>query len=186
MASKLLCSSFSCKTRLAVLSHKDAHEVTNRAQQKAASAGRSCVCRSPLLWLLPPQSCLGNHNRNCPFLSRRWPSKETERQAVRTSRVLAGRLLSSERVPSRLACHTFLPHIKETPRQPQIGTCRLPLQGLNRVLPQLLICNKPLKRAQGESRNEALCAPGKLAEQVFREIFSGADFMSPILVSPHI
>ena len=40
--------------------------------------------------------------------------------------------------------------------------------------------------AQRESINEAPWAPGKVAGQVLRQIFSGADSMSPILVSPHI
>ena len=178
-----MCSSFSCKTRSAVLSHKDAHEVMNRAQQKAASAGRSCVCRSPLLWLLPPQSCPGNHNRNCPFLSRWWPSKETERQAVRTSRVLAGRLLSSERIPSRLACHTFLPHIKETPRQPQIGTCPLHLQALNHVQPSF---NVPERRSgwRAKTRHHVLGTENWQNRPSESQIFSGADFKSLILISP--
>ena len=43
----------------------------------------------------------------------------------------------------------------------------------------------PLKGAVGvESRNEALWE--KLAEQVFRQIVSGTDFVSPVLKSPHI
>jgi len=44
-----------------------------------------------------------------------------------------------------------------------MGACHLPLQGLSHVLLH------PLKEFRVESsRNEALCAPGKLARQVFR------------------
>ena len=66
-----------------------------------------------------------------------------------------------------------------------IVSCHLPLQGLNHMLLQLLIFNTPWRV---ESRNEALCAQGKTGKtglQIVR-YFSGADFMSPILVSPHI
>ena len=38
-----------------------------------------------------------------------------------------------------------------------IGTCPLPLQGLNHVLMQLLTFHIPYKELRVESRNEALC-----------------------------
>ena len=38
-----------------------------------------------------------------------------------------------------------------------IGTCPLPLQGLNHVLMQLLTFHIPCKELRVESRNEALC-----------------------------
>ena len=41
--------------------------------------------------------------------------------------------------------------------------------------------NTPSKRFRAEIRNEALCALRKLPKQVFREIFSGGDFMSCFL-----
>ena len=44
----------------------------------------------------------------------------------------------------------------------------------------------PLEELRVELRSEALCALGKLAEQVFRERFSGGDFTSPIPASPRI
>ena len=44
----------------------------------------------------------------------------------------------------------------------------------------------PLKEFRVESRSEALCVPRKLAGHVFRQIFLGADFMSPVLISSHI
>ena len=43
----------------------------------------------------------------------------------------------------------------------------------------------PLKEFRVEGRNEAFCAPRKLAGQVFTQIFSAADFLSSILLSPH-
>ena len=107
MASELQRGSFSCKTRLAV--HlTDAHGATNRAQQAGAASAAS---PAPA----PPATALpGEPQQKLPVLSRRRPS-ETERQAVRTSRILAGRLRSSGRAPSRLGCHTVLPHLEETP-----------------------------------------------------------------------
>ena len=59
----------------------------------------------------------------------------------------------------------------------QQGHLHLPLQRLNPVLLHLLIFNT-LKRNQG---GEPLCAPGKLVEQVFRQIFSGTGLMIPVL-----
>ena len=53
--------------------------------------------------------------------------------------------------------------------QLQISTCHLFLQGLNHELQHLLTSNTRWKDFWVESRNEALCALGKLAEQVFRE-----------------
>ena len=50
------------------------------------------------------------------------------------------------------------------------------LQGLNHVLLQLLIFNTPGKESRVESRSEACCEQGKLAEQVFRR---WAIFRSP-------
>ena len=44
------------------------------------------------------------------------------------------------------------------------------------MLLQLLTFSTPGKEFRLESRNEALCALGKLAGQVFRYIFSGAGF----------
>ena len=43
-----------------------------------------------------------------------------------------------------------------------------------------------LKEFRVESGDEALCASRKLAGQVFKQIFSRVDFMSPILISFHI
>ena len=60
----------------------------------------------------------------------------------------------------------------------------LSLQGSNHGLLQLLTFNTPGMECRVESRNEALW--GKLAGQVFRQIFLGADLMSPILASPPI
>ena len=51
-----------------------------------------------------------------------------------------------------------------------VGTCHLLLQGLNQVLLQLLTSTTSWKEFRVEIRNEALCAWGKLAEQVFREL----------------
>ena len=42
-----------------------------------------------------------------------------------------------------------------------MGTCPLPLRGLNIVLLQLLTFNSPCKEFREESRNEALCAQGE-------------------------
>ena len=69
-----------------------------------------------------------------------------------------------------------------------IGTCHLPLQGLNRVLLQLLAFNTPLKRVQdGEKKWGTLCS-GKNGQNGSSdsEIFSGDDFLCPILIPPHI
>ena len=48
-----------------------------------------------------------------------------------------------------------------SPCQLQIGTCHLPLQGLNHMLLQLLTFDTPWKEFRVEGRNEALCALGK-------------------------
>ena len=67
-----------------------------------------------------------------------------------------------------------------------ICTCHLPLQRLNHVL----IFNTPWKEFRVESRNEALCAWKKnwkdRSSDSYIQIFSGADFMSPVLISPYI
>ena len=52
----------------------------------------------------------------------------------------------------------------------EMGTCHLPLQGLNHELLHLLSLDKQLKDFKVETRSEALCALGKLAEQVFGEL----------------
>ena len=74
--------------------------------------------------------------------------------------------------------------------QLQIGTC---LGHLPSTSTRIKSCaavaahlQHPLKESRMESRNEALCVLGKLAGQVLKQIFVGADFMSPILISPHI
>ena len=70
------------------------------------------------------------------------------------------------------------------PYELEIGTCHLPLHGLNHE-PQLRP-SIPLKELMAEIRSEALCALRKLAQQVFRQVFSGKYFMSSILTSPRI
>ena len=50
-----------------------------------------------------------------------------------------------------------------------VSTRHLPVPGSNHVLLKLLTSNNPLKEFRVESRNEALCALGKLTGQVFRE-----------------
>ena len=42
-----------------------------------------------------------------------------------------------------------------------------------------------LKEFRVESKNVTLCTLEKVSGQVFRQIFSGADFISPVLISPH-
>ena len=59
---------------------------------------------------------------------------------------------------------SFSSHICEL----EIGICHLPLHVLNREPLQLLTLSIP-ERARGAMRSEAVCALGKLAEQVFRE-----------------
>ena len=69
-----------------------------------------------------------------------------------------------------------------------IGTCHLPLQGLYLVLLQLLAFNTPLKRVHdGEKKWGTLCSwkNGQNGSSD-SEIFSGDDFMCPILIPPHI
>ena len=66
-----------------------------------------------------------------------------------------------------------------------ISTCHLPLQGLNHVLLQLLICNTPWKEFGLESRNKALLCFGKTGITSLR-IWLEADFMSSILIALHI
>ena len=59
------------------------------------------------------------------------------------------------------------------------GTCHLPLQGLNQVLLQLLAFNTPLKRVLCSGKNGQNGSSDS-------EVFSGDDFMCPILIPPHI
>ena len=66
--------------------------------------------------------------------------------------------------------------------QLQIGTCHLPLQGLNHV-PLQLLNFQPLKEVHCEDLRHCVHWE-KLAKQFFRYIPWGADFMSPILASP--
>ena len=54
------------------------------------------------------------------------------------------------------------------PCELEIGTCHLPLHGLNDEPLQLLTLNSPFKELRVEIRRQALCALGKLAKQVFR------------------
>ena len=46
-----------------------------------------------------------------------------------------------------------------------MGTCHLPLQGLDHALLQLLTLSTPWKEFRVESRNEALCAQGKTGQK---------------------
>ena len=62
----------------------------------------------------------------------------------------------------------------------QIGTCHLPLQGLNHMLQQLLIFNTPWKEFRVESRNEALCAWGITDRRLFQIV---RYFQEPILLA---
>ena len=67
-----------------------------------------------------------------------------------------------------------------------MGTCHLLLQELNHMLLLAADLQHPAEGVQGgELEGGTLCS-WKLAGQVFRWLFSGADFMSPIHVSPHI
>ena len=67
-----------------------------------------------------------------------------------------------------------------------IGTCHLPLQGLNHVL-LLLIFNKPWKEFRLESRNEALCALGKIGRIGLQmDIFMNWFYESSFFLSSHI
>lgn len=50
----------------------------------------------------------------------------------------------------------------------RLALCHPPLHGLNREPQQQLTLSTPWKELRVEIRNEARCAPGKLAEQVFR------------------
>ena len=74
--------------------------------------------------------------------------------------------------------------------QPQVGTCHECLPSTSTRIKSCAAAaadlQHPLKKFRLENRNEVLCAPGKLAGQVFRKLFSRADFISPILVFPHI
>lgn len=51
---------------------------------------------------------------------------------------------------------------------------------------QLLTFNTPLREFRIKNRTETPCIPEKLGRCIFREIFSGANFISPILTSPLI
>ena len=74
--------------------------------------------------------------------------------------------------------------------QLQIGTCHLPLQGLNHVLLQLLTFNTLWKEYRVESRNEALCALGKtgrtgLQTDIFRSRFYEPNFCISSYLEKH-
>ena len=68
-----------------------------------------------------------------------------------------------------------------------IGACHLPLQGLNHVLPQLLTFNTSWWSSgwRAEMRHSVLQESWQ-DRSSDSYIFSGANFMSPSLVSPHI
>ena len=71
----------------------------------------------------------------------------------------------------------------------QIGTCHghLPSTSL-RVKSHAAAAadlQHALKEFRVESKNVTLCPLEKVSGQVFRQIFSGADFISPVLISPH-
>ena len=67
-----------------------------------------------------------------------------------------------------------------------IGTCHLPLQGLNHMLLQLLIFNKPWKEFRMEGRNEALCPLGKIGRTGLQiDIFMNW-FYESIFLKSHI
>ena len=77
--------------------------------------------------------------------------------------------------------------------QPQTGTCQehspAREQQTREHLPSACAASSadlqhPCREFRVES--EAPCAPEKLVEQVFREVFLGTDFRIPILVSPCI
>ena len=63
--------------------------------------------------------------------------------------------------------------------QLQIGTCHLPLQGLNHMLLQVLIFNNPWKEFKVESRNEALCALGKTGRTSLQIVIFRSWFYEP-------
>ena len=71
--------------------------------------------------------------------------------------------------------------------QLQIGTCHLPLQGLNHALRQLLTFTTPWKELRVESRNEALCALGKTGRtglqivRYFQEPILWAQFLNLLI-----
>lgn len=64
------------------------------------------------------------------------------------------------------------------PCQLKIGTCHLPLQGLNHEVLKLLNFNTPQKEFRVELRNKALCLIGKSCKTDL-QIFSGKDLMNP-------
>ena len=75
--------------------------------------------------------------------------------------------------------------------QRQTGACHWHLhphlQGLNHVLLQPLTSDTPRKRVQGGEQTQGILCSGKSWQRSSEsEIFLGADFMSPVLVSPHI
>ena len=70
--------------------------------------------------------------------------------------------------------------------QLQSGPCHLPLQGWNHLLPQLLIFNTSWKKRRIESRNEALSALGKTGRTFLQIDIFRSDFMSSVIVSPHV
>ena len=70
-----------------------------------------------------------------------------------------------------------------------MGTHHLPLQRLSHVLLPLLAFNAPLKGvAGGEQEGHVVCPGEKNWQDMSSEsqTVSGADFMNPVLVSPHI
>ena len=73
--------------------------------------------------------------------------------------------------PGLLQCRQIiccLSHQGSPPTSIQTGNCHRPLHILNHELLQLLTFNTPWKELRVESRNEALCALGKMAERAFR------------------
>ena len=69
-----------------------------------------------------------------------------------------------------------------------MGTCYPHLEGLHHEPLQLLTFNTLWKEFRVESKNEALCALGKNCQDRSSgsQVFSGADFMYPIRISPQI
>jgi len=73
--------------------------------------------------------------------------------------------------------------------QLQIGTCLLPVQGLNHVLLRLLIFNTPWKEFGVESRKEALCwgrGEGDWQDRLSERYFQEPILWAQILILPHI
>ena len=85
---------------------------------------------------------------------------------------------------SHVSSHLCFSHLNAFAMPCAMGASNLPLQELNHML-LLLTSNTPLKEFEVKSRNESLFS-GKTGSKVFRQIFFGADFMSPTHLSPHI